>query len=161
EGTWISLDVAPDGKSIVFELLGDLYVVPIEGGEAKAITTGLAFDAQPRYALDGKTIAFVSDREGAENLWVADADGANPRPLTKDKQSLVGSPAWTPDGDYVIAARQPQLPWGAFELWMYHVKGGAGVQVTKGKPKPDARPDQWSNTIGAVASPDGRFFYYT
>ena len=74
EGTWVSLDVSPDGKTIVFELLGDLYTVPIDGGEAKAITTGLAFDAQPRYSPDGKSIAFVSDRDGAENLWVA-ADG--------------------------------------------------------------------------------------
>jgi Tol biopolymer transport system component len=161
EGTWISLDVAPDGKTIVFELLGDLYTLPIDGGEARPIATGLAFDAQPRYAPDGKIIALVSDRDGAENLWVMSADGSNPRALSKDKQSLFASPAWTPEGDYVIAARQPQLPWGAFELWMYHVKGGSGVQVTKGKPKPDARPDQWSNTIGAVASPDGKHFYFT
>jgi Tol biopolymer transport system component len=161
EGTWISLDVSPDGKTILFELLGDLYTVPIEGGEARAISTGLSFDAQPRYAPDGKTIAFVSDRDGAENLWVANPDGTGARPLTKDKQSLFASPAWTPDGEYVVAARQPQLPWGSFELWMYHVKGGSGVQVTKGKPKPDARPDQWTNTIGAVASPDGKYFYYT
>ena len=54
EGTWVSLDVSPDGKTIVFELLGDLYTVPIDGGEAKAITTGLAFDSQPSYSPDGK-----------------------------------------------------------------------------------------------------------
>ena len=71
EGTWVSLDVSPDGKTIVFELLGDLYTVPIDGGEAKAITTGMAFDSQPSYSPDGKMIAFVSDRDGAENLWVA------------------------------------------------------------------------------------------
>ena len=161
EGTWVSLDVSPDGKTIVFELLGDLYTVPIAGGEAKAITTGLAFDSQPSYSPDGKRIAFVSDRDGADNLWIADADGSDPRPLTKDKQSLFASPAWTPDGDYVLVSRQPQLPWGAFELWMYHVRGGSGVQVTKGKPKPDAKPDDYVNAIGAVASRDGKHLYYT
>ena len=71
EGTWVSLDVSPDGKTIVFDLLGDLYTVPIAGGEAKAITTGLAFDSQPSYSPDGKLIAFVSDRDGADNLWIA------------------------------------------------------------------------------------------
>ena len=161
EGTWVSLDVSPDGKTIVFELLGDLYTVPIAGGEAKAITTGLAFDSQPSYSPDGKRIAFVSDRDGAENLWVANADGSTPRPLTKDKQSLFASPSWTPDGDYVLVSRQPQLPWGAFELWMYHVRGGSGVQVTKGKPKPDVKPDEWVHAIGAVASKDGKHLYYT
>src|SRR5262245_27006283 len=89
EGTWISLDVSPDGKTILFELLGDLYTVPIAGGEARAITTGLAFDSQPCYSPDGKMIAFVSDRDGADNLWVARADGSEARPLSKDKQSLV------------------------------------------------------------------------
>ena len=161
EGTWVSLDVSPDGKTILFELLGDLYTVSIAGGEAKAITNGLAFDSQPSYSPDGKMIAFISDRDGAENLWVANADGSEPRPLTKDKQSLFVSPSWTPDGDYVLASRQPQQPWGAYELHMYHVRGGSGVPVTKGKPKPDARPDEWVHAIGAVASKDGKHLYYT
>jgi Tol biopolymer transport system component len=161
EGTWVSLDISPDGKTILFELLGDLYTVPIAGGEAKAVTSGIAFDAQPRYSPDGKLIAFVSDRDGAENLWVAAADGRDARPLTKDKQSLFASPAWTPDGDYVLASRQPQLPWGGFELWMYHLRGGSGVQVTKGKLKPDARDDDYVHAIGAVASRDGKYLFYT
>ncbi len=103
----------------------------------------------------------MSDRDGADNLWIAQSDGTNPRPLTKDKQSLFASPAWTPDGEYVLVSRQPQLPWGAFELWMYHVRGGSGLQVTKGKPKPDAKPDDYVNVIGAVASRDGKHLYYT
>jgi Tol biopolymer transport system component len=161
EGTWVSLDVSPDGKTIIFELLGDLYTVPITGGDAKAIATGLAFDSQPRYSPDGKSIAFVSDRDGAENLWVAAADGSATRPLTKDKQSLFASPSWTPDGEYVLVSRQPQLPWGAFELWMYHVRGGSGVQVTKGKLKPDFNRDDYVHAIGAVATKDGKHLYYT
>ncbi len=160
EGTWISLDVSPDGKTIIFELLGQLYALPIEGGEAKRITSGMAFDSQPRFSPDGKMIAFLSDRDGAENVWIANRDGSEPKQLSKDKQSEFASPSWTPDGEYVIVSRQTQLPWEAFELWMYHVKGGSGVQVTKGKPKPDAPPDQWFNALGAVASPDGRYLYY-
>jgi Tol biopolymer transport system component len=161
EGTWLSLDVSPDGKTIVFELLGDLYTLPIAGGEAKAITTGLAFDSQPSYSPDGKMIAFVSDRDGADNLWIAGAQGSAPRPLTKDKQSLFASPSWTPDGEYVLVSRQPQLPWGAFELFMYHVRGGSGVQVTKGKTKPGLDRDDYVHAIGAVASKDGKHLYYT
>ena len=161
EGTWLSLDISPDGKTIVFELLGDLYSLPIAGGEAKAITTGLPFDSQPNYSPDGKMIAFVSDRDGADNLWIAGIDGSAPKPLTKDKQSLFASPSWTPDGEYVLVSRQPQLPWGAFELWMYHVRGGSGVQVTKGKLKPGFERDDYVHAIGAVASKDGKYLYYT
>jgi Tol biopolymer transport system component len=161
EGTWVSLDVSPDGKTILFDLLGDLYIVGIEGGDAKAITTGPAFDAQPRYSPDGKSIAFVSDHDGAENLWIAASDGSGARPLSKDKQSLFVSPSWTPDGDYVLVSRQPQLPWGAFDLWMYHVRGGSGIAITKGKTKPDAGGDDYVHSIGAVASRDGKHLYYT
>ena len=103
----------------------------------------------------------MSDRDGADNLWIAAADGSAPRPLTKDKQSLFASPSWTPDGEYVLVSRQPQLPWGAFELWMYHVRGGSGVQVTKGKIKPDFERDDYVHAIGAVASRDGKHLYYT
>ncbi len=161
EGTWVSLDVSPDGKNIVFDLLGDLYTVGIDGGDARAITTGIAFDAQPRYSPDGKSIAFVSDHDGAENLWVAANDGSGARPLSKDKQSLFVSPSWTPEGDYVLVSRQPQLPWGAFDLWMYHIRGGSGIAITKGKTKPDATGDDYVHAIGAVASRDGKHVYYT
>ena len=79
-GTWVSLDISPDGKTIVFDLLGDLYTVPIDGGDAKAIASGLPFEGQPKFSPDGKSIAYVSDRTGAENLWIANADGSDPRP---------------------------------------------------------------------------------
>ncbi len=58
EGTWISLDVSPDGKTIVFELIGDIYTLPIEGGQAKLIDGGMAFDSQPKFSPDGQWIAF-------------------------------------------------------------------------------------------------------
>jgi len=103
EGTWISLDLSPDGRTIVFELLGDLYTLPSEGGEATRITSGQAYDMQPRYSPDGGRIVFVSDRNGSENLWIADADGGNAEALTEDERENYMSPMWTADGRYVIA----------------------------------------------------------
>src|SRR5499425_1658451 len=81
EGTWMSVDVSPDGRTLVFDLLGDLYTVPITGGSATRITSGQAFDAMPSFSPDGRQVAFVSDRSGAPNLWVANADGTQPRQL--------------------------------------------------------------------------------
>lgn len=160
EGTWLSLDVCPDGKSIIFDLVGDLYTMPISGGEAKKITTGMGFSNQPHFSPDGQLIAFVSDRGGAENVWISRPDGSDPKQLSQDEQVEFASPTWTPDGQYVIAARESQFPIQTFELWMYHIKGGAGVQITKFRAKPDANPRDWTHTIGASASADGRYLYY-
>src|ERR1700687_3958595 len=84
EGTWLSLDVSPDGKTIVFELLGDIYTLPIEGGTAKLIDGGMAFDSQPKFSPDGKWIAFISDRDGNENVWIMHTDGSDAKQLSKD-----------------------------------------------------------------------------
>ncbi|MEK6253843.1 MAG: hypothetical protein N2B05_04005, partial [Gemmatimonadales bacterium] len=70
EGTWMSVDVSPDGREVVFDLLGDLYVIPIEGGDARALTSGFSWDMQPRYSPDGRFIAFTSDRAGGDNIWI-------------------------------------------------------------------------------------------
>jgi Tol biopolymer transport system component len=159
EGTWLSLDVTPDGNTIVFELLGDLYTLPIGGGEATPLTSGMPFDSQPRVSPDGTRIVFLSDRDGAENVWVMAIDGKDPKKLSQDETTDFSSPAWSADGAYVIVSRQP-LSANTYELWMYHARGGKGVQVTKAKPKPDTPSARRLNAVGAVVSPDGRHVYY-
>ncbi len=123
EGTWISLDVHPGGDALVFELLGDLYTLPIGGGAATRITDGPAYDMQPRYSPDGERIVFVSDRDGSENLWIVGADGSNPVALTDGERESYMSPVWAPDGRYIVAGKGSQL-------WLYHTAGGTGVQIT-------------------------------
>jgi imidazolonepropionase-like amidohydrolase/Tol biopolymer transport system component len=123
EATWMSLDLSPDGKTIVFDLLGDLYTLPVTGGEAKRITSGQAYDMQPAFSPDGTKLVFISDRNGSENVWIAHADGTKPRAVTTTERDSYMSPTWTPEGEYVIAAKGAQL-------WMYHESGGSGVQMT-------------------------------
>lgn len=130
EGSWISLDVSPDGKTILFELLGDLYTLPIDGGQAKRIADGMAFDTQPRYSPDGSKIVFISDRDGDENLWTADANGSNPKALTKGKSNVFRSPEYTPDGKYIVVSKSTPGTPPTMHLWMYHVDGGSGVKLT-------------------------------
>ena len=158
--TWLSLDVSPDGSTIVMEAVGDLYVLPAEGGTARRITSGMAFDSQPRFSPDGKRIVFVSDRDGSENAWIANADGSEPRKLSSDKGTIeFASPSWSPDGTHVVASR---TKWGlrTFELWAYHVDGGRGVQITEAKSGSNTPTDDRENALGAVYSPDGRYLYY-
>jgi Tol biopolymer transport system component len=159
EGTWLSLDVSPDGKTIVFELVGDIYTLPIEGGEAKLIDGGMAFDSQPKFSPDGKWIAFLSDRDGSENVWIMKADGTEPKQISKEASAEFASPNWTPDGQYVLVSRAG-FGINTFEIWMYHIQGGTGVQVTKSKPAPTTRRQDRQNAIGVSASADGKYLYY-
>ncbi|HKW57011.1 MAG TPA: amidohydrolase family protein [Candidatus Acidoferrum sp.] len=158
EGTWLSLDVSPDGKTIVFELVGDIYTLPIEGGTAKLISGGMAFDSQPKFSPDGKWIAFISDREGSENVWIMHPDGTGVKQVSKDPNNDFASPSWAPDGNYIYVSKESGLD--TFEIWMYHVDGGSGVQITKAKPTPNTPRNQRGNAIGVVASPDGKYLYY-
>lgn len=123
EGTWISLDLSRNGSKVLLELLGDLYTLPVTGGAATRITSGQAYDMQPRYSPDGRHIVFISDRDGSENIWIADSNGANPRALTTGERENYVSPVWTPDGNYVVATKGTQL-------WLYHKDGGSGVQMS-------------------------------
>ncbi len=154
EGTWMSVDVSPDGSTLVFDLLGDLYTLPIAGGTATAISRGPAYDHHPRFSPDGKTIAFTTDESGMENIWLADANGANRRPMTTEKTAYVRSAAWLPDGDYVVARREDGKRAGLppNELWLYHRYGGAGVKLTAAA--------ELNAATGPVASRDGKFIYY-
>jgi Tol biopolymer transport system component len=163
EGTWISLDVSPDGQTIVFELLGDLYTLPIKGGEAKPITSGLPFDSQPRYSPDGKRILFLSDRDGSENVWTCDVDGGKLKQLTRDKASLYASPDFTPDGDYVVVSRQEDLLEGNYQLWMYHKDGGKGISLTKpdsGKAAVGTGYGSGIAALGAAFGSGSRYIWY-
>jgi Tol biopolymer transport system component len=160
EVTWLSLDLSPDGTTVVMEVLGDLYLLPAAGGRARPLTRGLAMDSQPKFSPDGSRVAFVSDRDGAENVWVIGIDGKRPRKLSDNtKNAEFASPAWAPDGSHVVASR---TTWGlgAYELWAYHLEGGKGVRLTRAKPTPQTASAQRGNTLGAVYAPDGRHLYY-
>jgi imidazolonepropionase-like amidohydrolase/Tol biopolymer transport system component len=156
EGTWLSVDVSPDGKDVVFDLLGDIYVVPMAGGEARALTSGHAWDMQPRYSPDGTRIAFTSDRAGGDNVWVMQRDGGKPEQVTKESYRLLNSPAWSPDGDFIAARKHftSRRSLGAGEIWVYHRSGGEGFQVTK-------RPNDQKDLGEPAFSPDGRYIYFS
>ena len=167
EGSWVSLDLSPDGNTIVFDLVGDLYTVPIAGGRATRITEGMAFDGQPRFSPDGKHVVYVSDRSGSDNLWIADADGKNARALTKMEKRQFVSPEWTPDGKYIVVSRNNSLFAPVYDLYLYHVDGGSGIKMT-GTSAP-AGPQQGgggppggggpNNYVGAAFGDDPRYVY--
>lgn len=158
EGTWMSLDVSPDGSTIAFDLLGDIYTMPIAGGEATAIATGLPWEIQPRFSPDGSRIAFTSDRGGGDNIWIMNVDGADRRQLTHESFRLLNNPTWSPDGRYIAARKHftTQRSLGVGEIWLYHLGGGDGVALVE-RPSP-----QHQKELGEPAfAPDGSAIYYS
>ena len=152
EGTWLSLDVSPDGQTIVFDLLGDLYTMPITGGTATPLLTGMAFDVQPRFSPDGESVAFVSDRSGGDNLWTMRLDRTDTTQVSRGNNSLFVSPEWSPEGDYVIVSRSGGPLGSPAKLFMYNSERASpiGVGSATGAMK----------MLGAAFSPDGRHVWY-
>jgi len=158
EGTWMSLDVSPDGKTLAFDLLGDIFVVPLAGGDATPLTSGAAWDMQPRFSPDGSMIAYSSDRDGSENIWVMNVDGSGARPITDEPFRTLNNPTWTADGSF-IAARKNYTTWrslGTGEVWLYHLSGGEGAPLVS------RRSETLQKELGEpIFSADGKALYYT
>ncbi|WP_395327461.1 amidohydrolase family protein [Novosphingobium sp. BL-8H] len=157
--TWTSASVSPDGKTLVFDVLGDLFTMPAAGGKARQISEGLAFDSQPVFSPDGQWIAFVTDRSGAENIWIARPDGKQARQITSfNDDTALASPVWSADGRSVFASRfRPDL--NNYEFWQFPLSGPASLLVPV-KPKDGAPRPAWRSTLGAAATPDGKALYY-
>jgi imidazolonepropionase-like amidohydrolase/Tol biopolymer transport system component len=158
--TWSNLDVSPDGKTLVFDALGDIFSVPITGGEATALTSGIEWNYQPKYDPSGERIAFVSDRAGGDNLWVMNADGSEPRAVTAESEHLVHNPDWSPDGEYLAGKKSfmSSRSIAAGEIWLFHSGfEGGGLQLTE---RPNGDKDQ-KNQAEPAFSADGRYIYFS
>ncbi|MEZ5040212.1 MAG: amidohydrolase family protein [Saprospiraceae bacterium] len=151
EGSWIALDVSPDGQTIVFDFLGDLYTIPIAGGTATQLTRGLPFDSQPRFSPDGKQVVYISDESGGENVWTLDVATQTKKQITKGNDNPYQSPEWSPDGQYLIASKQSGS--SLHKLWLYHIDGGAGTALT-------SKPDNMRMIEGAFGA-DERYIWFS
>ncbi len=172
EGTWINLDVSPDGTELVFDLLGDIYIMPISGADGsngqqpRKLTSGIAWDMQPRFSPDGQSIAFTSDRtskkdRGGDNIWIMRRDGTELKQVTHESFQLLNGAAWSPDGDYLVARKHftGRRSLGAGEMWLYHraaadANATSGVQLTK-------RTNDQKDVNEPIFSRDGRYLYYS
>jgi imidazolonepropionase-like amidohydrolase/Tol biopolymer transport system component len=148
-GTWISVDISPDGKTLLFDLMGDIYRMPASGGKAEPVTEGMAYDVHPRFSPDGKAMVFVSDRSGADAAWIYDFDSKEYTALTKDEDMNVTSAEWSADGKYVFVSKGRRN----HKLYMYHRDGGRGAQLID-------KPDNLK-VIDPAVSADGRYVYFS
>ncbi|MEO6670740.1 MAG: amidohydrolase family protein [Ferruginibacter sp.] len=156
EGTWMNVDISPDGREIVFDLLGDIFSMPVNGGTAKVLRAGNAFEVQPRYSPDGSKILFTSDAAGGDNIWTMNKDGSNATQITKETFRLLNNAIWSPDGEYIVARKHftSTRSAGAGEMWLYHKSGGGGLQLT-------TRKNDQQDVNEPCFSRDGRYVYFS
>lgn len=149
EGTWISVDVSPNGQHIAFDLMGDIYTMPITGGKATQITSGIAYDVHPRYSPNGESIVFISDKSGSDNIWTMDLSSKKDKQVTKEKKHNFFSAEWTTDGEYIVGVKGRRN----IKPHIYHKNGGAGSQLI-------AKPTNLK-LIDPAFSAEGKLLYFS
>jgi Tol biopolymer transport system component len=148
EGTWMSLDVSPDGKTIAFDFLGDIYLLPITGGKAQPFTSGLSFDSHPKFSPDGQRLLFISDRSGSDNVWHFTLDKKDSVQVTQGTTDNLQSADWSPDGDYIVTSKGKRN----LKLFLFHKDGGGGAQLI-------SKPDNLK-VVEPIVAPNGRMVWY-
>lgn len=156
EGTWMSLDVSPNGETIIFDLLGDIYTISAAGGNATLVHGGPAMQRSPKFSPDGQWITYLSDRDGADNIWISRADGTGARQISHETTLVPSAPAWNADGTAIAAARMFDTSDRLHdsEIVRYALSGGPGEVVVQA-------PETGENVHEVTFSPDGRTMIYT
>jgi hypothetical protein len=130
----MNVDISPDGKSLVFDLLGDLYTLPVEGGHANLLRGGVSWDVQPRFSPSGKYVLYNSDASGCENIWRLDLSTGKSSMITNETYRSVSNAVWNDNDETIIAVKfyTSSRSIGAGEIWKYSVEDGStspGVRV--------------------------------
>jgi len=156
EGTWQSVNVSPDGKQLVFDLLGNIYTMPVTGGKATLVHGGQVMFRSPSFSPDGSKLLYLSDESGGDNAWVSMLDGSVAQQVTHEDFDVLSNPVWAPDGKYVAATKLSSLNRNLHtsEVRLFHLNGGVGQLLVP------SQGDQ-INVNEAQFSPDGRYLYFT
>jgi dipeptidyl aminopeptidase/acylaminoacyl peptidase len=107
----------------------DLWRMSIEGGRVgpeSRFAVSSRIDSNPRFSPDGSRIAFVSDRAGARDVWVVNADGTGPRQITKNFNTSGFAPSWSFDGSSIVFGAAPVTARGVYRV---KVDGGTPEQI--------------------------------
>lgn len=153
---WLrDVKISPDGSEIAFTYRGDIWKVAVGGGTAVRLTSQPSYESEPVWSPDSKSIAFATDRNGNNDVYIMDANGGSARRLTNNSAGEIPE-AFTPDGKYVLFSASIQdpaesalFPYRAMsELYKVPAEGGRTTQVL-------ATP-----AVMMTFLPDGKSFVY-
>jgi TolB protein len=148
---------APDGASVLYARSDDdsystLWRIPLAGGEPHQVDRGRGISSSPSFSPDGRRIAFMTDRLGHNEVYIIDADGANPVWITQiagdlNESSYRGEPDWSPDG--VTVALQSRVA-GNFQVMTVNMRDNLATLLTN---VGENQSPSWA--------PDGRHLVFT
>ena len=130
---------ATNSTDVVFSYAGDLWTVPLQGGEARRLTSHIGYEMFARYSPDGKTIAFTGEYDGNREVYRIPAGGGEPVRLTytstnprDDLGDRMGPNnmvmAWNPDGKSLIFRNRIEDSFTG-QLWTVSPEGGMPTQI--------------------------------
>ena len=139
-------DLAPNGRRVVFSIHGEIFTAPVEEGDLRQVTDNPARDRDVRYSPDGKSIAFISDRSGREEIFVTPADGSGDAKRLTDLDALKNNFHWSHDSKFIAFTTSD------FKLYKLDVATSAVTELVSSK---------YGNLTGGVWSPDGKWIAYS
>lgn len=141
EGTNMAVAVSPDKRTLAMAHQGTIRTLPIEGGEAVAITDAMGDAQEPAWSPGGDRIAFHSYRNGNYHIWTVNRDGSDLQQITEgiydDRE-----PHWSPDGRSIVFSSDRS---GTYDLWQVDLATGELEQLTSHE----------ANDYNPAFSPDG------
>ena len=124
--------ISPDGETIAFTYMGDIFTVKASGGEARQLTSNSAYDTAPVWSPDSKKIAFASNREGSNDVYIVSKEGGTPVRLTTNSASETPV-AFLNDKEILFSANiLPEAEYGEFpgtapQIYKVSIDGGRPV----------------------------------
>jgi tricorn protease len=135
-------DLAPSSRRVVFSIHGEIFTAPTEEGDLRQITDSPARDKEPQYSPDGKSVAFISDRSGREEIYITASDGSGEAQKITDIDTLKFSFAWSPNSKEIAFTSSDS------KLRKYSVDTKQTLDLSSSK---------YGNIGSPVWSPDGKW----
>ena len=126
EGTNMASALSPDKTTLALDLQGTIWLLPVDGGEAKPITDEMGDAHEPAWSPDGEKLAFHSYKSGNYQIWSINKDGSDLTQLTFGKYDC-REPNWSADGKSIVFSTDRN---GNYDIYRVDVESKEIAQVT-------------------------------